>query len=249
MIESMNEAQLVKDEYEAAVRKYNKSTSISGFIMMLFMLLPPLLGLIFIEDLYERDTTQSCTEHHLWIGIGLGLYLLISFILPITCVIFYDNRLKRNLKLNCPLCDTFIGMENQSIHISKTGMCHQCKEMLFEGELASKEEALQYYYQLEVDENQKTKAEMKFTARFSILASILTLILSLMIYLWTKRINESMGEAGPSIGKFLFPFLIVSLFIWFLSRLILKDCERRDEELRKTAHEMNFLSLKTEDKN
>lgn len=251
----MNEARIVKDEYEAATHKYNKSNSISGLAVMFFMYLPLLLVLIFIDDLFPPtynlvagDTTQTCAEHHLWSGIGFGFILLFSSILPITCLVFYNNRLRRNLRLNCPLCDTFIGMENQSIHILKTGMCKQCKEILFEGEFASKEEALQYYHQLEVDDNQTTKSQMKFTSRFAILASILTLIPSLMIYFWTKRINESMGVAGPSIGKFLFPPLIVSLIFGVLSKLILKDCVRRDEELKKEAHEITLLSLKTDNK-
>ncbi|WP_145171833.1 hypothetical protein [Gimesia aquarii] len=140
-------------------------------------------------------------------------------------------------------------MERTSDHILKTGMCHQCKEMLFEGELASKEEALRYYYQLEVDENQKTKSEMKGITRFTFIVSILALIPSLLIYVWMAKIKESMGEAVPSVFGYLVFFLIFPPIFWFLSRISLKECERRDEELRKTALEMTFHNLKTEDKN
>lgn len=251
----MSKAQLAKDEYEAAIRKFNKSTYFALYITLGFILLST-FGYMLISInrssiffVAKSDLTQPGTKHQILLLLGIGLYIFVSLILPVTCLFYYDNRLRRNPRLHCPLCDAFLGMEHISALIIKTGMCHQCKEMLFEGAFTSKEEAHRYYYQLEVNENQKTKSEMEGITRFTFIVSILTIIPSLLIYVWMAKIKESMGEAVPSVFGYLVFFLIFPPIFWFLSRISLKECERRDEELRKTAHEMNFHNLKTEDKN
>lgn len=250
----MSKAQFVKDEYEAAVRKFNKSTYLALYITFGFILFSTFgYMLISINSssiffVAKSDLTQPSAKYQILLLLGIGFFFLVSCILPVICLFYYDNRLRRNPTLHCPVCDAFLGMEHISALIIKTGMCHQCKEMLFEGEFVSKEEALQHYHQLKVDANQRTKSEMKGITRFTFLASSLALILSLLIYVWMKRINVSMGEEVPSVFGYLVLFLIFPPILWFCSRLILKDCVRRDEELKKEAHEISLLSLKTDNK-
>lgn len=125
-------------------------------------------------------------------------------------------------------------MERTSTHILKTGMCRQCKEMLFEGEFATKSEILQYYHQLKVDANQRSKSAMKITPRFIILTTTFSITSTLLIYAWMKSLNESLREPSPSVFAYLAPFLLMAVVICVLVKQSLKECERIDEELRKT---------------
>ena len=254
----MSEISSFKDEYQAAVRRYNKSTYLTLYITGGFILLSP-FSLMFINIghssiffVAENDLTQTGADYQMW--LELGLFLLITFIIPVIYLFYYDNRLRRNPTLHCPLCDAFLGMEHISALVSKTGMCPECKEMLFEGEFATKEEAFQYYHQLNVDANQRYKSEMKGISRFTLIVSFLALIPTLLIYTWLKSIIESVGgesmkDAVPSTYGLLVPFLIIPLIFWILEKFSLKECERCDEELKQTAHEMDSLSLKTDSKN